>query len=204
MKRKLFKGVLFMKDLNYYKKRKEESTAEQAKTAAELDSMRQNLAALDEEITAAVDAENLDLVADLNAQKMKLSNRIQAAEMIAARKKEKGAFSREEVAAANNDEMKRLQDEYNTAMETADKLHLDYIRALIVAAEIMQKAKNVRAEYLALVGTKEIQDVSNQGNSDFKKVCGSYDGQLTFKENETVNKMRPGAVVLINSMRRGL
>ena len=181
-----------MKKLNDFKKRKAEQEQEIDKLSGNLDALRQSRADLEAQIIAAIDTDNLSVVDKLTEKESELDNKIRAGEKILERKKETAQLDPDEVAAANNAEMKKYQGDISDTMKEADKylrLHYD---ALIRAAEIAQNARQLRAEYLLLV------DASHD-DYRFDAVHGGLKrGPFTNQEMELMNSIKPGAVILVN------
>lgn len=182
-----------MKKLEDFKKRAAESEQDISRLSMSLDALRQNRADLETQIIAAIDSDNTSIVEKLTEKESDLDNKIRAAEKILERKKEMARPDPEEVAAANNAEMKKYQGDFSDTMKEADKylrLHYD---ALIRAAEIAQNARQLRAEYLLLV------DASHD-DYRFDAVHGGLKrGPFTDQEMDLMNSIKPGAVILVNN-----
>lgn len=184
-----------MRKLEDFQKRKTEHEQELARLAGNLEKLNQQRSELDEQINAAIDAENLDTVERLTAKETELDNRIRAAEKIMERKREKSGISLEEAAAANNTEMKKYQEEISAAMKDAEKYQRLHFESLIRAGEFVQAARSVRADYLQLVGARD-------DNGAFDTVRGGLSrGSFDSREREIINAIKPGAMNLVNSLR---
>ena len=186
-----------MKKLEDFKKRSAESEQDIARLSMNLDALRQSRADLETQIIAAIDSDNNSIVEKLTEKESDLDNKIRAAEKILERKKETASPDPEEVAAANNAEMKKYQAEVSSLMKDAEKYRRQYYETIIRAAEIAQAARALRAEYRQLV------DAYHDDNR-FDTVHGGLT-RFAFAQHEMelMNSIKPGAVNLVNSNLRG-
>ena len=124
------KGLISMKTIKDFQKLREQLESELQKMSANLDRLNESRQALEEQIAAAIDEEKLSAVEKLTAQEAELDNRIRAAEKILARKKEKAAIDREELAATWNDELQKDQNNFNSVMAEAQEIKRQYFKKL--------------------------------------------------------------------------
>ncbi len=180
-----------MKTLDYYKKRKQEVEQEHAKLAGTLAALRQERAAMEDQINAAIDADNLADVENLTAKETSLDNRIRATEKILERKKATDGVKADhaELITANNAEMKKYQDDCSAAMKAALKYHRQYIENLLKAAQIVQEANAIRDEYLQL-------DVVKNDTGSFDYVSAGFGGRLSVFDESVLKEINPEANVL--------
>ena len=143
------------KNIEYYRKKIAEMNQEQEKLSGNLDNLKQQRARLEDDIDAAIDADELGKVDALTAKETELDNRIRTAEKILERKREKAAFDLAEIAAANNGEMKKFRDDCLAAISTAEKYRRMYFENLVKAGKIVQEANEVRDEYKTIAGTSD-------------------------------------------------
>ncbi len=143
------------KNIEYFRKKIAEMNQEQAKLSGNLDNLKQQRARLEDEIDAAIDADELGKVDALTAKETELDNRIRTAEKILERKREKATFDREELAEASNSEMRKYRDDCLALINTAEKYRRMYFESLIKAGEIVKVANAVRDEYKEIAGTSE-------------------------------------------------
>ena len=179
-----------MRAIEQIKKRKEEQEKEIAERAAALDKLKQQRAALEETINAAIDADDLAEVDKLTAQESALDNRIRAAERVLERKRETASVNRVEIVAANNDDMRKYQGKTSAAFAEAEKCRRQYYENLIKAGEIIQEANAVRLEYLNLAGAMDT-------DSEFDSVHIGYRKPLDAWDREALNAIRPDGIPLV-------
>lgn len=188
-----------MKDLDYFRKLQAAGRAEIDKLSGTLDKLRQDRAALEEQITAAIDAEELDKVERLTAKESELDNRIRAAEKILERKREKTTLDRDELAAANNAAMQKGQAAYNAVMEDANRLKTQYFKKLLEAAEIVTDARNTRSGYLTLAGVENPHRITGH-NGDFKYVTAGITIPLSNADKQIIAGIAPDALKKIRTI----
>lgn len=144
--------------------------AEQKKRAAELDRLRARLADLENEIDIAIDAEDLDKVTELTADKRDLQTRIDALTMIYKRKAAEGV-PRDVAAEAWNAEVPKMQKMIDTLASDLDKSLSDVARKALQLCEAINTAWDLRQRALCVVNDDEPY-TNNPGNFKFKSFYG--------------------------------
>lgn len=181
-----------MKKLNDFKKRKAEQEQEIDKLSGNLDALRQSRVDLEAQIIAAIDTDNLSVVDKLTEKETEMDNKIRAGEKILERKKETAQLDPDEVAAANNAEMKKYQGDISDTMKEAEKHLRLYYETIIQAAEIAQNARQLRLEYLLLVGAEHDDYRFDTVHGGLKR------GPFSNHEMDLMNGIKPNAVNLVN------
>ncbi len=188
-----------MKDLEYFRKQQQKSEREQEKLSSDLNKLRASRADLEEQINAAIDVDNLSAVEKLTAKQAEIDNRITATEKIISRKQETSCFSREEIAAANNDEMESFQRQINRLFTETEEARKAYLSKLITAAGVINTAWGKRAEYLAFVEDPEPAMLA-ASNKDFNYVqISSSIFILSDPERDELKKHDPEGFRVIES-----
>ena len=189
-----------MNNLEDYKKIKSETDKEIAKRTEELRNLQQTREDLEEQITDAIDAENLDLVEKLTGKVSAIDTKINAQKRIIDRKKEKVIFTMEELVDANNSEMERYQRKYNAIREEAESLKEQYFKKMIEAGKIIESANNARIEYMKIAGIRELYLYSSETNA-FKSVRSEFIGTFTLDEQNCIQRIDPRGLHYFNVMR---
>lgn len=192
-----------MKTIKDFQKLREQLESELQKMSANLDRLNESRQALEEQIAAAIDEEKLSAVEKLTAQEAELDNRIRAAEKILARKKEKAAIDREELAATWNDELQKDQNNFNSVMAEAQEIKRQYFKKLFEAAKVVAESRGRRLEYLkfANAGLPNSNPYTQElYNLDFKTIDATISKRFTSEDEEMIRGIDPDALRLIRTI----
>lgn len=182
------------KNIEYFRKRKVEQEQEQAKLAANLDKLRQERDALEQQINLAIDQDRLSDVDKLTEKEAVIDNKIRAAERIVARKAETAVVDLDEIREASNAETLKYQAKVTDMINEAKKHQRMYYETLIKAGEIVHAANDVRAEYVQLAGGDDESFTCVHANY--------YVPPLRPDENEIVNSIKMGGGAELYSLKQ--
>ena len=185
-----------------FKKQIDAAARELERLSGDLAALKAQNAALTGEINSAIDAGNYSQVEKLTAKQTDLNNKIRAAELIVARKKETGAVSREEIAKASNSEMLEMQKKIDKAQSAANEAYKDYLRKLLDVAALVNQAWNVRAEYLVLIpGITDPYSYSAE-TTGFESISHNIKWKRDPETDEIMTAINPDAPVIMSNATR--
>lgn len=185
-----------------FKKKQETAAKDLDRLAADLAGLKDQRAALAVEINAAIDADDFGKVEKLTAQQTGIDNKIRAAELIIARKKETSAVDPAEIAAASNAEMMDFQKKIDKAQNAADDVLREYFRKVLDVAALVDQAWNVRADYLRLIPGIEDPTTRNIQTNDFEGVSCKIRIDRKPETDAMLQEIRPDALRLIHEATR--
>lgn len=162
-----------------------------------VDNLKAQLAALDNDIITAIDADSLDEVEQLTRSKHDLEVRIDAAESIIKRKQESGGVTLEEAISAWEEDRKQREKTIKAKTDRANKLLQDAINGAADLAREIATGNLVRARYARLIGAE-----LNSGDgykfvplhsplklmSFFKTVCSDFVTDISPEDKENITK----------------
>ena len=137
---------------------------------ADLNKLKEQRAALDAEITDAIDSGNDSGVEKLVARQLDLDNKILAQEKIIARKRETSGVSEDEIINAANVETAEYQRQINKAEAVAQDAKREYYRKIAAVAALVNAAWDARTEYVSLLPGIESPNTFNPQTSKFNMV----------------------------------
>ena len=184
------------------KKKQESAARELEKLGADLAGLKDQRAALADEINIAIDADDFAKVEKLTAQMTGIDNKIRAAELIISRKKETGAVKHEEIIGANNIEMKEWQKRIDKAQAAADAALNDHLVKLLEVAALVNQAWTARAEYVQLIpGIEDPFSVNAQTGLFDVPMCRIDSGKCKVWR-EPLQAIRPDALAVLEEAAR--
>ena len=183
-------------------KRKETAEKELEQISGNLDGLKEQQAALADQITGAIDSNDFALVEELTAEQAKIENKIKATKLILDRKTGTGTLDPEEVKAANNAEMKEYQKKIDKAQGIADDARREYFRKQIEVAALIGQAWQARADYISLIPGIENPHTINAQTTDFDSVKTPFVWNRNREEEEIINEIRPDGLALMVDARR--
>lgn len=172
--------------------------ADAAKREKELDALRGELAALEEDRTKAIDADDFSKVEELTRARADLMVKIEAREIINKRKSEQGV-PRAETAEAWADDCAGYQKQIDKGMMEIRKLMRQAAEKAVEVSEQINAAWTARIDALGIVDDQEPETI-NAGNNDFDIVSFSAADLNKIRHFFTVEeweKMHPGAVPIM-------
>ena len=185
-----------------FKKQMDAAARELERLSGDLAALKAQNVTLSDEINSAIDADNYSLVEKLTAKQTELNNKIRAAELIVARKKETGAVSRAEIAKASNSEMLEIQKKIDKAQSAANEAYKDYLRKLLDVAALVNQAWNVRAEYLVLIpGITDPYSYSAE-TTGFESISHNIKWRRDPETDEMMTTIKPDALVIMQNATR--
>ena len=186
-----------MELIEKYEAKKQKTEHDIIERQKQIDNLKDQLAALENDIFAAIDADSLDDVERLTRSKYDLQLRIDSAEMINKRKTESGGVSPEEAQAAWDEDLEKRQKAISAKSDRANKLLQDAVRAAADLAQEVTTAESIRARYARLIG-EELSFGHGAGFTQvksplklmeiFKAVCEDCETGINPEDREKITK----------------
>ena len=173
------------------KQKIEKDRQQDAKRAAELEQLHEQIAALDEKIDAALNADQPGTAEQLIEQQNKLKQRIPTMERIAQHKSDPTAYLQELVEICK-EHVEAAQPKADKTVAELEKAYMEYLRKKAALAKILYDATEFRCECGTLAGLSSQIGLPGFNVMPCVEVKGVRDVfNLHYTENEDILAIDP-------------